>query len=164
MSSPIFGVSTAIAVAVDVDPKPKARKSVTFVPEAKSHDGLRPEVYIFEKLVLHCFQIGGFTSCEALLEFLVTASKGLGDFRLHYDAVIFLAEDLHTRILAECAEHAEGVVPLLPCGGGTATKCPCKVLPNIEHLLIVLKEANRRMIAAGSMPYVEAGSVGTPKE
>lgn len=110
----------------------KSSKCVSFSEDTKLHDGLTPSTQLFELLVVHYMSIGGMRTVDEMTTFLESKDVSLDISRR--EELIELGDRLLSRI-----EESEGKTPILATGGGSNCKVPKAGLPNVQHMLIVLK-------------------------
>jgi hypothetical protein len=114
------------------EPIVKTQKSVSFSEDTKKHDGLTPSTQLFDLLVVHYMSIGGMRHIGEMTTFLESKDYSLNISRR--EELLSMGECLLTRII-----ESKKATPILPTGGGSNCKVPKEGLPNIQHMLIVLK-------------------------
>lgn len=113
-------------------PAIKTAKRVSFSEDTKSHDGLTPSTQLFDLLMINYLSIGGMHNVHEMTTFLESKDSSVDIPRR--EELLSMGERLLSRI-----EESEGGVPILPIGGGSNCKVPKDIIPNLKHMLIVLK-------------------------
>jgi hypothetical protein len=114
---------------------------ISFAADVKTHDWLMPLHDAFNRLMLHCLDIGGFATAPECIQYLERIGSEVGlDLLVRVPELEALFVDFKQRL-----EEAFRIDPedhgvfILPGGGGTNGRLYDGALHNVNHMLVVFQ-------------------------